>query len=604
MLCVRSLPAAAALAVALLLPSVASAGSIPPPPDAKTCAKTRAGRAVPPGVAYDPKPGAVRVFAMQFKHEVRHVETYETFRTKVECFVREYVKPRLAQGRVNIVAFNEDIGLMTAGTGSRGATARRLISNPAGAPGCAGVGFPCATLATLGALDTGYAKELAAYRSRFPEMSPISGSFVAATDTYARGWMQTFSDIAKRYDVYILGSNNQAPFRESTEPADIDTFADPDLPRPDSVFVATSAAVYNEVFMWGPDDVRSSGAPMLRNVVSQNKKVPLTPIEQALQMTPGPATGPEAVDNVRPYRVPGTKARISFATSLPAFVYGDPPAGVDPCSDTSLYYMRCLDKLGANVVMQDEANPGKWTGEDGDAIEKWQPLSWMTSTWRAASDPTVSFDYNVTPHLVGNLADLTFDGQTAITQRALRGDRTCHYIGNASWIEGEDRPDLKDEAGGKTEFIAIAPWVREDGPRDALRSVGDKLAGGSGDELENDYVETAVVADLTFPRDPKRDNCVQDRMPDGPLPTRPVTLSVTPKRVAQGADTIFTFRARTRGKPLLGARVTFAGRNALTDREGEAKIRVKLKRVKSYRAAVTRSGYRKAATSVRVTASE
>src|SRR5688572_19222251 len=269
---VRSLPAAAALAVALLLPSVASAGSIPPPPDAKTCAKTRAGRTVPPVVAYDPKPGAVRVFAMQFKHEVRHVETYETFRTKVECFVREYVKPRLAQGRVNVVAFNEDIGLMTAGTGSRGTAARRLISNPAGAPGCAGVGFPCATLATLGALDTGYAKELAAYRSRFPGMSPISGSFVAATDTYARGWMQTFSDIAKRYGVYILGSNNQAPFRESSDPADIDTFADPDIPRPDSVFVATSAAVYNEVFMWGPDDVRSSGAPMLRNVVAQNKK--------------------------------------------------------------------------------------------------------------------------------------------------------------------------------------------------------------------------------------------------------------------------------------------------------------------------------------------
>ena len=64
----------------------------------------------------------------------------------------------------------------------------------------------------------------------------------------------------------------------------------------------------------------------------------------------------------------------------------------------------------------------------------------------------MSFDYNVTPHLVGNLADLTFDGQTAITQRGLRGP-SCHYIGNRRWIQGEDRPDLRDEAGGKTEFL-------------------------------------------------------------------------------------------------------------------------------------------------------
>ena len=106
-------------------------------------------------------------------------------------------------------------------------------------------------------------------------------------------------------------------------------------------------------------------------------------IEEAIQVTPGPSTGPDAVENLRPYRVPGTRARIAFATSLPAFVYGDPPAGVDPCSDTRIYYMRCLDKLGANLVMQDEANPGPWATDP----PVWQPLDWMRSTWRAAADP-------------------------------------------------------------------------------------------------------------------------------------------------------------------------------------------------------------------------
>ncbi len=82
---------------------------------------------------------------------------------------------------------------------------------------------------------------------------------------------------------------------------------------------------------------------------------------------------------------------MSFATSLPAFVYNGgpvtpfaeaPPDGVDPCSDTSKYYMYCLEKLGTNLVMQDEANPGRWATPTG-----WQPLEWMSSTWRAVADP-------------------------------------------------------------------------------------------------------------------------------------------------------------------------------------------------------------------------
>ena len=42
----------------------------------------------------------------------------------------------------------------------------------------------------------------------------------------------------------------------------------------------------------------------------------------------------------------------------------------------------------------------------GNGIEGWQPLSWMGSTYRTASDPAVHFAYNVTAMMVGNLADL------------------------------------------------------------------------------------------------------------------------------------------------------------------------------------------------------
>ncbi|HEX8854410.1 MAG TPA: hypothetical protein VF752_02325, partial [Thermoleophilaceae bacterium] len=249
-----------------------------------------------------------------------------------------------------------------------------------------------------------------------------------------------------------------------------------------------------------------SGPAVLRNVVARNRKVPLTDIEKVLGFTPGPSTGPAAAANLKPYRIPLTRARIGFATSLPAFMYGSPSAGTDPCSDTATYYMRCLDKLGANVVMQDEANPGSWAANGGGAY--WQPLEWMRSTWRAASDKSVRFDYNVTPFLVGNLADLSFDGQTSITQGGLKG-RKCTYVGNSKLNRADgDPPSAAPNAGRKSEFLAIAPWVRRDGPRSALRRTGSRLAGGSGDRLENAYVETAIAADLTFPPDPSRRGCL------------------------------------------------------------------------------------------------
>ena len=491
-------PVMARRAVAAAIPA---RPSIPAPPSAARCAELRASRSMPTVEAFDRADrSAPRVFAMQFKQDARHVVSYASFRDKIECMVREHVVPRLATGRPNVIAFNEDVGLATIATGTRGKAARDLFTQPGGVS-CEPQGVPCATLAALAAVRAGHSKELAAYRARFTDASPIADSFVATTDVFARGWMQAFSDIARRYGVWILGSNNQAPFRESLDPLEIATFADPDAPLPPSVFVATDDKVYNEVFMWGPQDVRAEGPWPLRNVVATNKKVPLTSIEELLEISNGPSTGPDGIENVRPYALPGTQARIAFATSLPAFVYGSETA--EPCADTRVTYMRCLDALGANLVMQDEANPGRWAS----VAPFWQPLEWMTSTWRAVADPTVSFAYNVTPHMVGNLADLAFDGQTAITQRGGTRGPGCHYVGNAAWIGAEDDPGYADEAGPKTEFLGLLPWVAPDGDRAALREVGGKLAPGSGDALQNDYLEGAIAADLPFPPRPTRRGC-------------------------------------------------------------------------------------------------
>jgi hypothetical protein len=470
------------------------------------CARSLAHRSAPAIRSFDPRPGAPRIFAMQYKQEARNVVSYGSFRAKIECLLRAYVLPHLARHRPNVVVFNEDIGLATFGIGSRGTVARNLFADPQG-PACSGPLMECGTLGAIAALTAAYAGPVAAYHRRFPSFSGLDQVFLAATDTAVRSFMATFSALAKRYHLYMIGSGDLPPFRQSSAAGDRTVFADPDLrPRPASVYVATAPHVYNEVFMWGPRNVRSGGPDVLRNLVASNRKVPLTSLEVGLGLTPGPAGGRAALANLRPYALPGTHARIGFATSLPAFTYGTPPAGVNPCSDTSRYYMRCLDRLGANLVIQDEANPGSWTGPDGNGIEKWQPLSWMASTYRTASDPGVHFDYNVTAMMVGNLADLAFDGQSAITQRGLRG-RGCHYIGNRAFVPGQDQPMFRRYAGTKPAFLALAPWVVSDRSRPALRRIGAALAPSSGSALEDDYLETALVADLPFPPDRRRADC-------------------------------------------------------------------------------------------------
>ena len=271
-----------------------------------------------------------------------------------------------------------------------------------------------------------------------------------------------------------------------------------------AVFAPTEGRAYDQTFLWGPRVSRRGAPAPLANLIAVNRKVPLTGFEQALGFAPGASGGAAAKANLRPVPIPGTGARLGFATSLPAFAYGGASPGHE-CDNVTKTYMRCLDSLGANVVIQADANDGQWTGPDGsDPAEHWQPLSWMGSAWRAVSDPTVRFAYAVNPFMVGNLSDTPFDGQSAIFERGRRG-LGCHYVGNGAFVPGEDDPALRSFAGAKPQFLALAPWALPDRPRAALRPAGAALAAATG---RYHYVQTAVIADLPFPADRARRGCV------------------------------------------------------------------------------------------------
>jgi hypothetical protein len=456
-----------------------------------------------PAQAADPRPRALRVFAIQFRQQPATIATAADYARAIDCALRREVVPHLARGRPNLVVFDEDIGIEALGAGARGAPVRALLRHGVGS--CAGQASPCQTVALLEALNQSYAGPLRFLDHRFPGVtSHLGQGFVAATDVFVRVFMTTMATEARRYGVYIVASNTQAPFRLTSDPRTVAALRDPAAHRLHAVYAPTAGVAYDQTFLWGPRVVHAGKPAPLANLMAVNRKVPLTPFEAALGFGAGPTHGAAAIANLRPVRIPGTGARLGFATSLPAFTYGPLWPGHE-CDDMSRSYMRCLSRLGANVLIQADANDGQWTGPDGaDPAESWQPLSWMGSAWRAVSDPSVRFAYAVNPFMVGNLSDTPFDGQSAILERGRVG-AGCHYIGDSSFVAGADDPALLGYAGPKAQFLALAPWVVPDGARSALTPVGAALAAGSS---RYRYVQTAIIADLPFPVDRHRPGCL------------------------------------------------------------------------------------------------
>lgn len=460
-------------------------------PSAETCAALRPARWLP-AQGHRESGARLRAVAFQFKQDVRHVVSYESFRTKMRCLVEDHAVPAMQPGLPMLLVFNEDIGLMALATGSRGAAVRAQAGSVLAAP--LGDGLPAGILAGLGLLNAAYAPQALAYQQRLGPIDPRKQVFVAATDTSARAFSQTFSDIARDYGVYVVASNNQPRYRASRDPVDIALFADPDLGAVDEVYVATTAAVTNQTVLWGPVDLYPDAPRGETNLLFRNDKIPLTDIElNLLGLDEGPADGDAALANAAGHPVEGF--RLGFATSLPAFRWGSDfgqPAPLQPCSDVRSSYMACMHALGVDLVVQAEANPGRWSAVVPGG---WQPLEWMDSTWRSVADPHAGFLYNICPHLVGNLLDLPFDGQTVIARRGARGPG-AHYVGNTEFVAGTDREPYRPYVDAKPEFLVMAPWVTADASREQLLATGAALAPGSGDALENDYLETAVWADL------------------------------------------------------------------------------------------------------------
>lgn len=441
-----------------------------------------------PVSGYDDPEGALRVFAIQYRIDLAHAVSIESYRDAMRRLMDELVVSHQVPGRPTLVVYPEAVGLLVTAIGDRGQALRGRGDVPV-APTEGGV--PIALVGAMVELTEASADRIDAYVERFGHFDMRTALFLASTDTAARAFSQTFSAIARDYGVWVVAGNYQPPYAETGDPHEVAAFG---IPGDDVAYVATTAKVTNATFLWGPDDV-DPGAPLgERNLLARNEKIPLTEMElDLLGLAEGPADGNAGRQNAGWTDVAGF--RVGFATSLPAFTYGYPfgqrPPSFDPIADLRTSYAAAQDALDVDVMIQADAN-GPWAVPVASGA--WQPLEWMSSTWRAVADPTVRFRYNVTPMMTGNLLDLMFDGQSSITARGHAGAGS-RFVGTAA-LGPADPPEYQVYAGDKAEFLAVSPWLVPDASRDQLMVLSHALSPGSGTPLENGYIETAIFADL------------------------------------------------------------------------------------------------------------
>ena len=442
------------------------------------------------------------MFAIQFEQQPGAMRTAADYRRAIDCAIRTEVLPHLARGRPNLVVFDEDIGLETIAIGPRGAAARALLAR--GVAACAGQASPCATLAALDAIDAGYAPRpglprRALSRSSAPQ---LGRSFVAATDEFVRVFMTTMAAEARRYRIYVIASNTQAPFRVSRDPGG-DRRAGRSghrrgrgrSTRPPRASPTTRPSC------GGRGSCTAAGRRRWPNLIADNYKVPLTSFEQALGFAPGPARGAAARANLRPVRSPARGARLGLATSLPAFQYG-PGRGIRACDDVAATYMRCLNRLGANVLIQADANDGQWTGVDGRRAVAAAVVDGLGlpggQRSRASASPTLSTrSWSATSPIRRS------------TVRARSSSGAAPAAAAPTSATSGSSPGRTCRATAATPGASPSSWrwprgwpaARE--PR--LRGVGQALAAGTGGVR---YVQTAVIADLPFPADRRRPGCL------------------------------------------------------------------------------------------------
>jgi predicted amidohydrolase len=405
----------------------------------------------------------VRVFAVGEKVRVDDAVTVQAFHDKMFALmdatfpnrstfvqagvddVASHVKPAdPAAPDLVLVTFPEDVGLVAAMTGSKGAGARAASVS---------------TGAFLLLLQQ-YANQMQYYRQQFAGIAQLRQLLLALTDINYRVVYETYRDIAMTYGVYVSAGVNVAAARRvesADDPFTVARLRDPDEPGRSYAYVAVEPTVYNTTMIFRPDgevlvpDGMGGVVPAPSGTGgvysgSVNKSY-LTPIEiGTLTLAHSPVHDLDVLDT--------PLGRLGVVISKDAWMV-----------DANERY----DAKRANLLIQSEAFSA-WafsSSDDGPDVLKEGGFG------AVQRNPNIL--YNVLPAMTGNLTDITFDGQSAVIGKRTTADPGPLSPDNA-WV-GQN-PD--------SGFLAVAPWVIDDpgianpglslaDRRTQLKATGDQL---------------------------------------------------------------------------------------------------------------------------------
>lgn len=444
----------------------------------------------------------VRIFAVGNKQRLDDAVSYATFRDKMAALMdaTHPARPTVVQAGVDdvvshlrpadptapekaLVVFPEDVGLVAAFIGSRGAAGRAETSSTLG----------------IVSLLSSYAPVVAYYQTKYPGQPLVRYLGMALTDTMYRSFYETFRDLAVTHGVWLAACANLPPARRIEEvdnPALVALLRDPDEPARTYAYEAASPLVFNSTYVFAPDGrvlVPDGAGGVLRSpdetagVIRGSANKPyLTPIEQP---PPGsPVALALAFSPVRDVEVlPTPVGRLGIVISKDAWM--------PDVNDR-------LAAKGAQVILQPEAFDG-W----GFATSPWNPDIFMEGGF-ANLQKHPAWLVNVNASMTGNLFEITFDGQTAVIGRRQKLP-TGPLAEDNAWI-GQNPENA---------FLALAPWIVPDpgignpalslaDRRAALVAAGTPLLPGSGiscpgslvpGSCENGYREAVVFADVDVP---------------------------------------------------------------------------------------------------------
>ncbi len=389
---------------------------------------------------------SVRLFAIGNRINVQAAKTPQHFSIELERIVRLAV-PDLAQERPNLIVLGEVLGLPLALSGPQGILSRSMHS--------------ASNAITL--LSPAYARRMLHYRRVYPGISLVRSLLLSLSDVLYRPFVTTLSHLAAKYSVYLSATTIVPHVQRSISSVDVRHFGQRGAK---SVYLPESSGIYNTGFLWGPDG----------KLLGTTDKVFITEGEQkTLDLSSGDLNAVQAF--------PTEFGKVGFAISLDAF---------------TPEYLRRLDELEVQVIMQNDANDQLWTLPSKACA--WQPQEWLNSVLGSVQEDYTHLSYNVCPMQVGNFFDITFDGQSTITKKSNNEpDPKCNFVGNEGFFHTVTGKPFKGD------ILAVSPWFMEDpGREDAslsleqrrtlLTQAGIQLL--SGGKHVNRYPESVIFTDI------------------------------------------------------------------------------------------------------------